>query len=215
MNKAKLSLVGLILIFTSAISMGQVSLGVFGGLNSSKLSGDPPPDGSYNSLMGGNFGLLIDIGLSEALTLSLQPSYSQEGTKVAYAVSGSKGPVDSVKIRLNYFSLPLMLKVTTANKRFYALSGFEAGMLLNSAVIMGEEENELQSDIAPWNLAMHFGAGIHIPIGYPRLFIELRYSQGLVNLTDEPLTNDIIPRVKSSGFKLLCGIEFPLSKSKK
>ena len=50
---------------------------------------------------------------------------------------------------------------------------------------------------------------------FPRLFTELRYSQGIINLTDEPLSNNIIPRVKTSGFKLLVGIEFPLKKSSK
>lgn len=215
MKSSKLALVLLALFFCSALSMGQVSLGLFGGLNSSKLLGDAPQKGSYNSLMGGNFGLLLDVGLSEALVLSLQPSYSQEGTKLAFTDRGSNEPVDSVKIRLNYFSIPLILKVSSANKRFYALSGFEAGMLLNSAMIMGDEENELQSNIAQWNLAMHFGAGIHFSLGYPNLFVELRYAQGLVNLTDEPLSNDVIPRVKTTGFKILCGIEFPLSKSKK
>ncbi len=214
MKNTKILFVLLTLVFCSALSIGQVSLGLFGGLNSSKLLGDSPPKGSYNTLMGGNFGLLIDVGISEALALSLQPSYSQEGTKLAFSVRGSNEPVDSAKIRLNYFSIPLMLKVTSAKKRFYALSGFEAGMLLNSAHIMGDQENELESDISQWNLAMHFGAGFRIPLGYPTLFIELRYAQGLVNLTDDPLTNDIIPRVKSSGFKFLCGIEFPLSKSK-
>lgn len=214
MRNTKILFVLLALFFCSALSMGQVSLGLFGGLNSSKLLGDSPPKGSYNTLMGGNFGLLIDVGISEALALSLQPSYSQEGTKLAFSVRGSNEPVDSAKIRLNYFSIPLMLKVTSAKKRFYALSGFEAGMLLNSAHILGDQEYELESDISQWNLAMHFGAGFRIPLGYPTLFIELRYAQGLVNLTDDPLTNDIIPRVKSSGFKFLCGIEFPLSKSK-
>lgn len=214
MKNTKILFVLLALFFCSALSMGQVSLGLFGGLNSSKLLGDSPPKVSYNPLMGGNFGLLIDVGISEALALSLQPSYSQEGTKVAFSVRGSNEPVDSAKIRLNYFSIPLMLKVASAKKRFYALSGFEAGMLLNSAHILGDQENELESDISQWNLAMHFGAGFRIPLGYPTLFIELRYAQGLVNLTDDPFTNDIIPRVKSSGFKFLCGIEFPLSKSK-
>ncbi len=62
---------------------------------------------------------------------------------------------------------------------------------------------------------MHFGAGYKIPIGYPTLFVELRYSQGLVNLTDEVVQDNMIPRVKTAGIKFLVGVEIPLKKSKK
>lgn len=214
MKKTKLTIALLALLCWAAPSMGQVSLGAFGGLNSSKLIGDAPVDASYGSLMGGNFGVLVDVKLGKSLILSLQPSYSQEGTKVYYTVKGSNEPVDSAKVRLNYFSLPLMLKVVTANQRFYALSGFEAGMLLDSEVKYESGSEALSSEISQWNISMHFGAGYRIPLGYPTLFIELRYSQGLHNLTDEPMSYNYIPRVKSSGFKILCGIELPLSKSK-
>ena len=213
MKKTILSIFIVTLLFFSTLSMGQVTLGAFGGLNSSKLSGDVTANGSYMSLMGGNFGAIIDFKLSEGFNLSLQPSYSQEGTRVFYTVRGVGEPVDSSKIRLNYFSLPLILKITSTNQRFYALSGIETAMLLNASTIIGEEEEEL-SDLAQWNFAVHFGAGIRIPVGYPSIFVELRYSQGLVNLTDEPLNTNIIPRVKTSGFKILAGVEFPLGKAK-
>lgn len=213
MKKTILPFFIMTLLSFSTLSMGQVTLGAFGGLNSSKLSGDASADASYKSLMGGNFGALIDVKLSEGFNLSLQPSYSQEGARVFYTVKGVAEPVDSVKIRLNYFSLPLLIKITSTNDRFYALSGIETAMLLNASTTVGEEEEEL-SDLSQWNFAVHFGAGIRIPVGFPSIFVELRYSQGLVNLTDEPLNTNIIPRVKTSGFKILAGVEFPLGKAK-
>ena len=115
---------------------------------------------------------------------------------------------------LTYFSLPLILKITSTSKRFYAIAGFESSLLLNSSATSGGQEGEINAELAQWNFAMHFGAGIRIPLGFPSLFIELRYSQGLRNLTDEPLNNSIIPRVKTSGFKVLTGIEVPLKRSK-
>ena len=48
----------------------------------SKLSGDAPAKAAYSSLMGANLGVLLDIKLSEDIYLGIQPSYSQEGTKV-------------------------------------------------------------------------------------------------------------------------------------
>jgi hypothetical protein len=194
--------------------MGQSEIGLFGGVNASKLSGDAPANAAYSSLMGANLGVLLDIKLREDIYLGVQPSYSQEGTKVLYDVAGSDDTMDSVHIHLNYFSLPLILKIASTNKRFYALAGIESSLLLNSSATSGEQEGDINAELAQWNFAMHFGAGIRIPLGFPCLFFELRYSQGLRNLSNEPLNNSIIPRVKTSGFKVMTGIEVPLKRSK-
>jgi len=189
-------------------------VGAFVGVNSSKLSGDAPPDASYKSLMGLNAGAHFDIKLSKNTALSLQPSFSQEGTKIFYSVQGVDELVDSLSFRLNYFSLPLLFRVTSTNERFYAIAGVETAYLLSKSLKSKKATEELKQDFSDFNVAVHFGAGIRIPLGYPRLFIEMRYTQGLVNLTDEPLENNILPRVKTSGFKILAGIEIPLKKSK-
>lgn len=204
----------MLMILSTTLCYSQSYVGVFGGLNSSKLKGDMPEYASYKSIMGANVGAYVDIKLASIIWLSVQPSYSQEGSKVKYSVRYQEEVVDSIHIRLNYFSLPLFLKVSSTNGRFYALGGIEAGILLNNQ--LSSHGNELDNDlkINDWNIAMHFGAGIKIPVGFPRLFVELRYTQGLVDLTDEPVDQSYIPRVKTSGFKILAGIEIPISKNK-
>jgi len=209
----KIQLLISVLLVSSALVFGQSYIGVFGGLNMSKLSGDAPAKAKYKSSTGFNFGANLDIKLSENIFLSLQPSYSQEGTKISYTLPKSSMPIDSIAISLNYFSLPVLLKITALNERFYALAGIETALLLNSSRTIDDIEQDIDADVAEWNLAMHFGVGLRIPIGFPRLFVELRYSQGLVNLTDEPLSQNTIPRVKTSGMKILVGIEIPLKKS--
>lgn len=205
----------LIFIIYSLQLSGQSYVGVFAGLNSSKLAGDAPKNASYKGLMGANVGAYFDLTLGKGLFLSFQPSYSQEGTKISYTLPQQEEPVDSITIRLNYFSLPILLKVTSTNKRFYALAGIETGMLLNSQASSHDIKEDINADIAQWNIAMHFGAGIKIPVGFPRLFVELRYTQGLINLTDEPIEESYVPRVKTTGYKILVGVEIPLKKSKK
>lgn len=205
----------LLFAFISSLSIGQSYVGVFVGMNSSKLSGDAQANSFYNTYIGINAGVNIDLRLTKSLKLSLQPSYSQEGTKISYNVSGKEEPVDSIKIRLNYFSLPLLLKVATANNRFYAIGGLEAGFLLNSFMSSHDIEEDINVAVNELNLAIQFGVGLRIPIGFPNLYVEARYAQGLLNLTDEPLDADLIPRVKTNGFKVLVGIEFPLQKSNK
>ncbi len=204
-----------IFLVSSLLVSGQSYVGIFGGLNSSKLSGDAPNNAKYKGIMGANVGAYIDLNLGKGIFLSLQPSYSQEGTKLSYTLPKVEEPVDSIKIRLNYFSLPLLLKVTSTNKRFYAIGGFETGLLVDSYVSSHDTKEDIKTNVAKWNVAMHFGVGIKIPIGFPRLFVEFRYSQGLINLTDEPIEKSYVPRVKTAGFKILAGIEIPLKKTDK
>lgn len=215
MNKfLRLSFLLFLISFFSQVS-GQSYVGIFGGLNSSKLSGDAPQNAKYKGLMGANVGAYIDLNLGKGLYLSLQPSYTQEGTKLSYTLPKVEEPIDSISIRLNYFSLPLLLKVTSTNKRFYALTGIETGLLLDSYASSNDIKEDINAAVAKWNVAIHFGVGIKIPVGFPRLFVELRYTQGLINLTDEPIEESYVPRVKTAGLKILAGVEIPLKKSKK
>lgn len=212
----KFSRIVFLIVFVNAslLIYGQSYVGVFGGLNSSKLAGDAPNNAKYKGLMGANVGAYFDLNLGKGLYLSLQPSYSQEGTKVSYTLPKIEKPVDSIHLRLNYFSLPLLLKVTSTNKRFYALAGIESGLLLDSYATSNDIKEDINVAVAKWNFAIHFGVGIKIPVGFPRLFVELRYSQGLINLTDEPVEESYVPRVKTAGLKIMAGVEIPLKKSK-
>jgi len=213
--KNKIILILVCLMVTSVPLVAQPYIGVFGGLNSSKLRGDVPDKASYKSLMGVNTGIYLDLKLSNMIKLSIQPSYSQEGTRIFYTLKGQEDPVDSIHIRLNYISLPLLLKISTTNQRFYAIGGVETAYLSSSSMEIGAEEEEIDADLQEWNLALQFGAGIRIPVGFGRLIVELRYSQGLTDLTNEPVDKSYIPRVKTSGFKVIACYEIPISKKEK
>ena len=73
---------------------------------------------------------------------------------------------------------------------------------------------DITPSITSWNLAMIFGVGYRISLGKTRLVLEGRYTQGLVNLSEETIQKDLIPRVKTNGFNILMGFEIPISKSK-
>lgn len=203
----------LALLFSSILTYSQSYIGVFAGLNMRNLSGDAPSQVKYENIAGLNAGLFFDVRLSESILLGVQPSFSQEGSKIAIKVKGEY--VDSVDIRLNYFSIPVILKVLTANQRFYALAGLEYSVLSNGFVKSGDIEENVAPYVIDWDMKIHFGAGIKIPIGYPQLFAELRYAQGLVNIGYVDVIDSYVPRTKNGGFSILFGIEFPLSKSNK
>jgi len=199
--------------FASSICFGQLTAGFFTGLNFAKLSGDIPESAEYQNKIGINIGAIFDINFSNTTILSIQPSYSQEGTRFFYSKPNLDEPIDSFSLGLDYFSVPVIFKILTTKKRFYGIAGIETGYFLGSSLIIKDVESELNVAIAQWNIALHFGVGIRMPVGKPRLCLELRYTQGLLNLTDQAISNSLIPRVKTSGVKLLLGIEFPLTSS--
>lgn len=195
----------------SPLLYGQSYFGGFAGLNLRKLSGDAPSQVKYKNLAGADIALFFDLRLSHNILLGIQPSYSQEGTNIAIKVQGEY--VDSVKIRLNYFSIPLILKVLTEKQRFYALAGIEYSIFSNGYYEEGEVKESIDAYVKDWDFKIHFGAGLKIPIGYPQLFIELRYAQGLLNIGIKEDGESYIPRTKNGGMSVLFGIEFPLGKT--
>lgn len=213
MKKYTLAILLGIFIFSNATA--QIKLGAFAGVNMSKLSGDVEPDTKYKSKAGGNFGFLIDIPLVENIYLSFQPSYIQDGTKIFIKHPENEEHIENNKVKLNYLSLPVILKVTSDNGKFYCIGGIETSHLIHSSQTpVGEEQQVLGVEIASWNFSLDFGAGLRIPIGTTNLFFEARYSHGLNNITEDPVFNGLIPRVKTSNYRLLTGIEIPLKLTK-
>ena len=215
--KLKLNKLSVFLIFSLLITnlSAQLNIGSFVGLNSSKFVGDAPYNASYKGFSGINAGLIIDFELSDQFFIGIQPSYSQEGSRVFYKIANNESAIDSVHLRLNYISFPLLFKALSDNKHFYAIGGIEYALLSTSFEKIGDLEYDIPVDLTSWNLAMHFGAGTMISLGRPQLFIEIRYTQGLVNLSDTPIDGSNLPRVKTSGFKFLCGVEMPLNRKSK
>ncbi len=196
-------------------AQAQVLVGAYGGINKSNLKGDAPADGQYSSITGITAGAIFDLRLNDNLTISFQPGIDQCGTKVMYDVDGLTEPLDSIDLTINRIVLPLYLKASANGSNFYAVGGLETSKTSSTTIKSHDKELDHKLDVAEWDVAMIFGFGYRIPIGLPELFIEARYGQGLVNLTDNVNAKDYIPRVKNSGFKILAGIEIPIWNKKK
>ncbi len=192
----------------------QLNVGAFGGINMSKLKGDKPKNASYTSSLGMEFGLLLDLKLSDHVIMSLQPSYAQKGSKISFTVSNVDEPVDSLRIGLEYIEIPILFKIDANNKRFYALGGLEAGFPVRAwaeYINQPGEKEDISSIVSKINVVMHFGVGYRIPLGKTILSIEGRYLQGLNNVIGQENPNyPYIPRVKTGGFKFLVSYEIPL-----
>lgn len=202
----------LILVGFSIGLSAQVKVGVLGGVNSSKLFGDSPANSKYKTNMGVYSGIALDFYVHPSVAISLQPSYSMEGASLHYTVKGNPELVDSGKVSMNYFRLPLLAKIDFINNRFYALAGFDVGLLLNaSAKMNNQDEVDINEPLTDFDCSFHSGIGYRWHINSLTLFLEGRYTIGLTNISDQ-LDNgsSYVPRVKNSALKVLFGIEVPL-----
>jgi len=189
------------------------AVGVLGGITRMSWGGDAPEKGSYGNLMGFTAGGQIDIDIYRSTALSLQPSFTQKGTKIDFEVGGQGEPVDSVEVRLDYFVLPLLLRVETMGGRFYVSGGLELGWLLSARYKTPTQDLGVEVDLNKYDLAVDFGLGYTIPAGRTGIWFELRYSQSLINVGNEDTASgDVItePRVKNNGLTLLVGVLYDL-----
>ena len=212
MRKKFLFIVILLLAFTNLFA--QFNAGVFGGLNSGTFKGDQPKDAEYSNLISPDFGIVLDLALTNQITLSFQPGLTKRGTKISYYVRKKVEPVDSISIKVDYFSIPLLIKISSKNKRFYAIGGLDAGIPLSATAMfisIPEDKRDIEKYMSKVNVVMHFGFGYRIPVGKTTLFAEARYLQGLNNAVPvEKPENYFFPRVRTSDMQLLFGVEFPL-----
>ena len=212
--KFRIFLIICLFLAIASVAHAQPYFGLFGSISNSRLSGDSPDKAFYKGLISSAFGANFDVKVGKSVYLSFQPSFSQEGTRVFYNIPFVYDPFDSARIRLNYIALPVLLKVSATNQRFYAIGGVEASYLAGSVLQTSTYKGDLNENVSDLNITVVFGAGIRIPLGFPRLYVEFRYGQGIMNLTDQPFDKSYIPRVKTSGFKLNIGLEVPLTKKK-
>ena len=187
------------------------SLGALAGLTRSSFSGDAPDKGQYRALTGFAFGGICEFGLTRNTSLCLQPSFIRKGTKIAYEVEGQKERVDSVDIRIDYFAVPVLVKVATRGGRFYVSGGLEFGFLLKAEYETSSEKTDIKEWLTDFDLAADFGVGLHVPVGRPVMFFELRYTQSIRDILDEDKVGlGLQPRVKNSGTQFYVGILYEL-----
>ncbi len=202
----------ILLFLVSVVKLcAQPNLGLYFGLNNSTLSGDAPEDSKYTSNPGVLLGLNIDFKITEEVLLSFQPGFAQAGAKLAYVDSDNLYQ-DSLTIDIDALVLPVLINIISDNKRFYFSSGLEFGYQLQSTASTSSDNIDISEELNKFNLSVNFGLSYLIPIGKTFLFIEARYSQGLINLTNSQNEDSFVPRVKTSGLKLRLGIQLPLAK---
>ena len=145
------------------------------------------------------FGGVLDVGLSQNLSLHLEPSYMQSGS----IVEAQGQQVDEIKT--DYLSLPIFVKyaVGAGAVRPYVMGGPNITYLLKA-----ESTDPAASQFKDFDLLLSLGAGVSAAVGTKVVFIEGRYARGLVDIGNGP-QRDIFT-VKSKAFQVVAGVTFPL-----
>ncbi len=190
----------------------QWAVGVWAGGNNMTLSGDKPDKADYQSRSGFSLAAHFELAVASGVAVMIQPGYSSRGSKVAFQVASDQDPVDSLELKLDYFSLPAMLRVDGGSGKFYATIGVDLSFLSSASLATGSEELDLKQAVTDIDLAAAFGVGGKFSIGRPNLLVELRYKQSLLNLADSDViqVNGLPARFRLSGLELWAGVVLPL-----
>jgi hypothetical protein len=191
-------------------------VGAMGGLVRTSLSGDAPQSASYKHRIGVAAGFTGELDLGQGMRLSVQPMFQQRGTTVAYEVEDQRDPVDSLAVRLDYWTVPVLFKIFSGGGRTFATGGIEFGFLQSARMEnLGVEDPEadvgnLFQDL---DVALSFGFGGVFPFDRWSMWVEGRYSQSIPNLSrsdEDPELKGLPERFRSTGLQLYVGVDLPL-----
>lgn len=200
------------LLFGEALNTGNIEFGLDGGLNWTNING--VDNAEY--LMGWNLGFYFDIKLSEPWMLNtgvvVKGNMGAENISV-YSLNDSELDnlfVDgSVTRKLNYFSVPIMLKYKFENN-IYVKAGVQLGLMYNAYDIFiksVQSEDDLQHEVKikiqyhPLDAGLAFGIGYRL-LGGDGMNIGIQYYYGLVDVR----IDDSTPSELNQAFYVNVGI---------
>ncbi|MFQ5640033.1 MAG: porin family protein [bacterium] len=224
-----LTMLCILAIATEVIGQHKLHVGVIGGVNSAKLNirigeispqlleanpniGDiPDTEVRFTFAIGG----VLDYTLSQSICIRFEPMYMQKGTKATS--KDSNGDDIESKLKLSYFEFPVLLKfnLTSGNVYPYVLAGPSLGYNLSakSEVVFGEAhfESDLKRTTKSMDFGLSVGAGVSFSLGKIALFLEGRYTKGLINIDDTNARfTGLERRIKTKGVQLMSGFTMPL-----
>jgi hypothetical protein len=208
----KTSIIFLLIILLAGDIFAQFSTSVWAGLNSTSFGGNPPLNGSYESVYGYSFGGDLNFQITDEVIIAIEPAFDQMGSKIVFGAEESVlDTVITYTIKQNYLGIGALFKINT--KRFFVGSGLTFQLLTGANISSDSNENDIKDAFIDYNILVYFTAGYKIPVGTPTLFIELRYLQGLPSIYSDnaEYSSEIyIANFKTTGLKLSFGAMFPL-----
>jgi hypothetical protein len=118
-------------------------------------------------------------------------------------------------LAFDYVSVPVVVKFAKAGGRTYVAGGVTVDFL-TSATLSGEgADRDVTSAYNSTGFGAVLGFGVVFPAGRTRFTTELRYVQGISNMTTgtaAAAAGALAPRLHSSGWELIVGNLIPVGK---
>lgn len=215
----------LVLLGTVIPASGQdLDAGLVGGINFSdlKLIGD----GVEQQIDRARFmavGAVFELGLPKGFSLRLEPKYIEKGGVYVQELN------NEMDIKVSGIDIPLFLKWSYGSKvQPYVMAGPSLNIRLKAEVEAEAAGMPMKADWSDLTKRVEFGlgvgAGVSVPVGPGRLFLDGRYSWGLTNMnkggTAEfevagmTVTEEIDEEdsVKTRGFQVMLGYTLPIQR---
>lgn len=189
------------------------AIGVLVGGTSASLSGDAPASTKFRGQRGFTAAAFLERRIAPEVSISAQPGFTRRQTGIAFEIPGEDGPRDSLSVRLDYFTVPVLIKVFSGSGRTYVAGGLDFGWALSSTMTGAGAPIDLADVVRDIDVAGVFAFGVTFPLGTPRLVTELRYVQSIVNASTGEGSDDTVGRFRSRGFQMTLGIMFPLGRT--
>jgi hypothetical protein len=223
MNKLiMITTVLLVLCMVAPLPAQKAFIGVIGGVNMADMdieSGDIDDIKSMNTI---SFGGLFGYRLTENLVLQFEPKYLVKGGTAV----DPDGEIE-IDITNKYLEVPVLVKAVFGQNRFHVLAGPTLGYMFSSELetkisgftFTGDGEDILKNT----DLGIVVGTGINFPALKGNIFLDGRYSHGLIKQTKDgtaELESDGIVisliaekknKLINKGFQIMLGYTFPIN----
>ena len=205
------------------------SFGVLGGINIANMNfpnSQGPDDQEITPLLRFGVGAILNVYLSEHFNARFEPMYLQKGCNIDEGTDAVNQPGGQLKV--SSIELPILIQYSFGKTlKPYLIAGPTFGYNLESEIefnITGLEFNgDMEEITAAFDLGIAFGGGIQVPVRIGEIFLEVKYSYGLINQRESgsvTLESGILQMVMETdkandkytnrGIQIMAGITFPL-----
>lgn len=215
MNRVIAGGVAAILLATPMMADAQTAIGFRGGIRSASLQTGQ----SVTSITEPVYGAYLGFGISDRLALQTEVIYGARGASgLGLGTDALDANAGAVDLDMQYLEVPVLLRAGFPGDRFLAsfFAGPYAGFLLSCEVTPdGGAATACDEDTATQrfgprttDFGITAGAGIDIAIGESTVFVDARYSLGILSIQSGSDPFD----ARHSGMAVTGGLAVPLGR---